>query len=188
MANPLAFISLPNKNKNMKFKIITLLIAFSSIITIAQTKVGTIDSDYILSIMPEAVTVVNMQKEYGKKLDSSFSIKVDEYKLKLEDYKAKEKGLSDLMKKVSQQELMELEKDIQKYQKNGNTLMQLKTDELMRPLYKKLNDAISEVSKANGYTQILTSTGNQFAYIDERFDITDLVIKKLGITVKQSDK
>ena len=59
--------------------------------------------------------------------------------------------------------------------------MQLKQNELMRPLYKILNNAINTVSKENGYTQVLTSTGNQFVYIDEKFDITALVMAKLGV-------
>jgi len=39
------------------------------------------------------------------------------------------------------------------------------------------------VAKENGYTQILTITGNEFAYIDSKFDITELVLKNLGITI-----
>ncbi|MDP4600201.1 MAG: OmpH family outer membrane protein, partial [Polaribacter sp.] len=56
-----------------------------------------------------------------------------------------------------------------------------KQNELMRPLYKKLNDAIELVAKENKFTQILTVQGNQFAYIDEKFDITKLVMNKLGL-------
>ena len=172
----------------MKLKITVLFVAFISTISIAQTKVGTIDSDYIVNYMPEAKTVIKMTQDYGAKLDSSFNIKVQDFKTKLEDYKTKEKDMGPLEKKTVQQELGALEQDINKYQKNGNTLMGLKRDELMRPLYKKLNDAISAVSKENGYTQILTTTGNQFAYIDEKFDITDLVIKKLGIIIPEVKK
>ncbi len=51
----------------------------------------------------------------------------------------------------------------------------------MRPLYNKLSEAIRDVSKANNFTQVLTITGNQFAYVDDKFDITKLVIDKLGI-------
>ncbi|AUC84163.1 hypothetical protein CW731_02110 [Polaribacter sp. ALD11] len=170
----------------MKLKITVLFIAFISTFSSAQTKVGTVDSDYIVNFMPEAKTVIEMTQVYGAKLDSSFSIKVEDFKVRLEDYKAKEKDMGVLEKKTIQQELSALEQDINKYQKNGNTLMGLKRDELMRPLYKKLSDAIAVVSKAGGYTQILTTTGNQFAYIDERFDITDLVIKKLGITIPEA--
>ncbi|MFQ3296582.1 MAG: outer membrane protein [Polaribacter sp.] len=167
----------------MKLKITVLCIAFISSLSIAQSKVGTIDSDYIINIMPEAATVVKMTQGYGAKLDSSFSIKVEDFQTRLEDYKLKEKEMGVLEKKTIQQELATSEQDIKLYQKNGNTLMGLKRDELMRPLYKKLNASISAVAKANGYTQILTIAGNQFAYIDDAFDITSLVIKELGITV-----
>jgi outer membrane protein len=91
-----------------------------------------------------------------------------------------------LEKKTIQQELSALEQDIKQYQKNGNTLMGLKKDDLMRPLYNKLNAAIGAIAKENGYTQVFNLTGNQFAYIDNAFDITDLVIKKLGITIPKS--
>ena len=168
----------------MKSKIILLFIAFLSTISIAQTKVGTIDSEYIVGLMPEVKVVVERAQEYGKRLDSSFTIKLQEYKVKLKDYQDNEKTFSDLIKKTKIEELTNLEQDIKRYQDNGNKLMQLKENELMRPLYKKLNDAISAVSKANRYTQVLTITGNQFAYIDERFDITKLVMSKLGVKEK----
>ncbi|WP_088322693.1 OmpH family outer membrane protein [Polaribacter tangerinus] len=170
----------------MKLNIITLFISLICTITVAQNKVGTIDSDYIINNMPEAKKVVDLAKEYGAKLDSSFSIKVAEFKEKLDDYKQKESEMNDLEKRVIQSELSALDQDIQKYKKNGTTLMGLKRDELMRPLYKRLNDAIASVAKENGYSQIFTTTGNQFGYIDFKYDITDLVIKKLGIVITEN--
>jgi len=74
-----------------------------------------------------------------------------------------------------------LETEVNKSKQKGSQLMRLKENELMKPLYKKLGEAISEVSKENNYTQILTVQGNEFAYIDRNFDITDLVIAKLNI-------
>ena len=60
-------------------------------------------------------------------------------------------------------------------------LMQLRRGEYMRPLYKKIADVVEQVAKENGYTQILTTTGNQFAYFDQKHDITKLVMEKMGI-------
>ena len=165
----------------MKSKITILFIALISSISIAQTKTGTIDNDYIINIMPEAKTVIKMSQAYGAKLDSSFSIKMQDYQTRVADFRKKEKEMGDLMKKTLVKELTALEQDIQKYQKNGNQLMQLKQNELMRPLYKKLNAAISEVVKENGFTHIFEKNGTQFAYIDEKYDITKLVMAKLGV-------
>ena len=165
----------------MKLKITILFIAFISTISIAQTKVGTIDSEYITNLMPEAKIVIKRAQDYGKKLDTSFAIKMKNYQDKIEAYKKAEKTMGELAKKAAIKELTELDQDIKRYQDNGNKLMQLKQNELMRPLYKKLGDAINQVAKENGYTQILTTTGNQFVYLDEKYDITKLVMDKLGI-------
>jgi outer membrane protein len=165
----------------MKSKIILLLITFLSTVSIAQTKVGTIDSEYIISLMPETKIVLEKSQAYGTKLDSSFSIKVNEFQIKLKDFQENQATLSDLMKKTKSKELAEMEDDIKKYQQNGSQLLKLKQNELMRPLYNKLSEAIREVSKANKFTQVLTITGNQFAYIDDAFDITGQVMNKLGI-------
>jgi outer membrane protein len=165
----------------MKLKITILFIAFISTFSIAQTKVGTIDSDYVMGLMPEAKIVLKRSQAYSAKLDSSFTIKVQKIQAKIEDFKKNEKEMGELMKKTMIKEISEEEQDIKKYQTNGNKLMQLKQNELMRPLYKMLSEAINSVAKENGYSQILTTTGNQFAYLDQKFDITKLVMAKLGI-------
>lgn len=147
----------------------------------SQNKVGTINNDYIINLMPEAKIVVQKAQEYGAKLDSSFSIKMQEFQAKVDKFRKEEKEMGELLKKTTVKELTAMENDIKKYQDNGNKLMQLKQNELMRPLYKKLNDAVAAIAKQNGYSQILTINGNGFAYIDENHDITKLVMAKLGV-------
>ncbi|MDG2194341.1 MAG: OmpH family outer membrane protein [Polaribacter sp.] len=147
----------------------------------AQTKLGTIDADLIIGKMPEMTQVLERTKKYGTKLDSAFQVKVNLYQAKIDAYKKAEKTASDADKKTTSQEIFTLEEDINKYKQNGTQLMQLKRDELMRPLYKKLSDIISVVAKEKGYAQVLTTSGNQFAYIDEKHDITQLVLDALDI-------
>lgn len=172
----------------MKSKIVLIIIAFISTITIAQTKVGTIDSEYIVGLMPEVKIVLEKSQAYGAKLDSSLTKKVNDFQVKLKSFQDNQATMSDLMKKANGQELSELDADIKKYQENGTKLMQLRSNELMRPIYSKLNKVIEEISKTNGYTQILTVTGNQFAYIDSKFDITKQVLDKLGIKEVEAEK
>jgi len=166
----------------MKFKI-TLFIAilFSSLSIQAQNKVGTVDSEYILSKMPQMAAVQTRISDYGAKLDSSFNIKVKEYDAKVDAYKKAEKTMTDIVKKSKYEELANLEEDLQKFRQNGITMMQLRRSEYLKPLYKRITEVIAEVAKANGYSQILTITGNELAYLDSKFDITKLVMAKMGI-------
>lgn len=172
----------------MKSKIICVCFIIMSTITVGQTKIGTVDSEYIISLMPETTVVMNRSQAYGAKLDSSFSVKVKKYQLKVEDFKKNEKTLGVLAKQADYNEITEMEADIKKYQLNAKKLMKIKSDELMRPLYKKLSEAIALVSKSENYTQILTISGNEFAYLDVNFDITELVIKSLGIEIPLAEK
>ncbi|MDC1161847.1 OmpH family outer membrane protein [Tenacibaculum sp.] len=163
----------------MKSKIIliALLVSFTSF---SQTKLGTVNSDLIIGKMPQMKTVLKRMEVYAKKLDSSFEIKAKEYSTKIAAFKDAQSTMTEDDKKTKSQEIIGLENDLGRFRENGNKMMQLRRGQYMNPLYKKLNETISEIAKANGYTQILT-VNNEFAYIDERFDITQLVLDKLGI-------
>ena len=165
----------------MKSKIIFFTAILLSLSTFSQTKVGTINSELIIGKMPQMKAVLERVKNYGKKLDSSFNIRTKEYQTKVKAFNDVQKTLPEADKKTRYQELVSLEQDLQKFRVNGTKMMQLQKSEYIRPLYKKLNEVIAEVAKENGYTQILTTGGNEFGYIDERFDITKLVLNKLGI-------
>jgi outer membrane protein len=164
----------------MKLRILAVALFFTSILATGQTKVGSVNSELIVGIMPEMKTVVADLGKYAAKLDSSYQDKVKEYEEKVAAFQ-KLGNVSDNFKKVKLDEISALEQGLQKSQQNGNQLIQLKRNELLRPLYKKISDAITEIAKAEGYTQILTTSGNEFAYVDERFDITQKVMDKLGV-------
>lgn len=166
----------------MKTKITILFAAFLiCFTTTAQTKVGTIDTEYIISLMPQLKSVELRLKIYGSKLDSINQKKLKEYDLKVKTYNKEKKTLTDIQKKAKLSDIAALNKDITQFRQNGNQLMQLRRDEFMKPLYQKLKSIIGIIVKENGYTQILTTTGNDFAYIDSKFDITELALTKLGL-------
>lgn len=172
----------------MKLKLILAAICLFSITASAQTKVGTVNSELIIGLMPETKKVISLINAYGKRLDSSYQIKLKDYQAAVADFEKKQKEFTDNLKRVKYQEIVRLEKELQQSRNTGNQLMEIKRSEVMRPLYKKLSDVIAEISKAEGYTQILTSTGNEFAYIDDKYDITKKVMNKLGIKASEEDK
>ncbi len=155
-----------------------LLIGFS---VNAQTKVGTVNSELIISKMPQLKTVHETIRAYGSKLDSVNAIKINKYESRVKAYNTEIKTLSDAAKKIRANELNLLNKDLASFRDNGTKMMQLRRDELMRPLYQKISEVIVVIAKEKGYTQVLTTTGNEFAYLDDKFDITKLVLAKLNI-------
>ena len=165
----------------MKTKItLCIAILFIGFTSNAQSKVGTVDSEYIITKMPQFNLVQERIKSYGAKLDSIHTKKIAAYDSKVKAFNEASKTFSEADQKAKYAELGALNKDVVMFRENGTKMMQLRKDEFMRPLYKKITDVIETVAKENGYTQILTTTGNEFAYIDSRFDITKLILEKLS--------
>lgn len=163
------------------FKYFLLLVCVSGF---AQTKTGTVDVDFILSKMPEITAVQEGINVYGKSLDDDLSKKMTTYNELIETYKAEENTFTIVVKQAKQDEIVAMEDDIAKFRQNGTKLVNIRRDDLLRPLYTKIGASLEKLAKADGYTQIL-QLNNQVVYFDDTYDITLKVIADLGIVLKE---
>ncbi len=167
-------------------KLLKIAFLFLCVTGFAQSKVGTIDVDYIISQMPELSSVQKQIEDYGKGLDSNLLNKLAEYQTAIDKYKTDEVSLTINQKKGRQDSIIAMENDIQKFQQNGNQLIVLKQEEYLKPLYEKIGIALEKIAKAEGYTQVLMRN-NDVVYIDNRYDLTLAVLKELGIEIKEEE-
>ncbi|SDG70387.1 OmpH family outer membrane protein [Psychroflexus sediminis] len=157
-----------------------------SLTSFAQTKVGTVNNEYILSKMPEIKDVEEKLKVYSAKLDSTIQVKYEAYQVVVEEYNQKEQeGMNDVMKKIKQKEIIDLEEDLKNLQQNSSKMLQIQQDEYLRPLYTKIGRALEAIVKEEGYTQIFDEN-NSIIYIDPKFDLTLKVLERLGIEVQEN--
>ncbi len=164
-------------------KLSLLFIAFIfSFQLLAQSKVGTIDIEYILSKMPELVQVGVDVKTYSDELDNLLQVKYTKYQVLINVYQENETGYTDADKKTKQDEIIDLENEMQQFQQNSSTLIQIRQNELLRPLYMKISEALNVVSNEEKFTQVFT-VDNTIVYLDTNFDITNTVMKKIGLPV-----
>jgi len=167
-------------------KLLKIAFLFLCVTGFAQSKVGTIDVDYIISQMPELSSVQKQIEDYGNGLDSNLLKKLAEYQSAIDKYKTDEFSLTINQKKGRQDSIIAMENDIQKFQQNGNQLIVLKQEEYLKPLYEKIGIALEKIAKAEGYTQVLMRN-NDVVYIDNRYDLTLAVLKELGIEIKEEE-
>ena len=170
----------------MKKLVLVLSLAFISFSSFAQTKVGTIDADYILAQLPEMAQVTEGMKTYNEDLQKDLEKNVADYETLVKDYQANNANFSEEEKKNKETEIISLENDIKSFRQKASVMMQMKRNELTQPLYEKINEAMLQVIQEENYTQILHSGGNTLAYSSEEYDITMKVINKLGITIKET--
>ncbi|MFK5981962.1 MAG: OmpH family outer membrane protein [Flavobacteriaceae bacterium] len=169
-----------------KISILLLLIVTGFQIN-AQSKVGTIDVEFILSQMPELKDAGNDAKIYSEDLNAQLQLKITKYQDQFKTYQETEASLSESDKNTKQQELVALEQDIQQFQQNSNSLVQVRQNELLRPLYSKINDALQIVAADGMFTQIFT-INETLVFIEPRLDVTFLVMTKMGLPLPTKEE
>lgn len=164
-------------------RFLKIAVFFIGLTAFSQGKVGAVDIDYIISNMPEMTSVKVEIEKYGTEMDATLNKKIEEYKALAQVYEAQEMEFTIAQRKEKQTELINMESDIQKFQQNGAKLMELKQQEVLRPLYNKIAISLERVAKAQGFTQVMQSTVD-IVYLDPNYDLTEPILKEMGITVK----
>ena len=167
-----------------KLSILLVIAIIFSIQLNAQSKVGTVDVEYIISNMPELEQVRTDVTSYNDGLESQSKLKINTFQTLVDSYQQNESTYTEAIKKGKQSEIIALENDIKQFQQNSNKLIQLKQDELIQPLYQIIGDALNAVSKEEKFTQVFT-INNNIVYLDPKMDLTIKVMKKMGLPIPQ---
>ncbi|MEJ6792667.1 MAG: OmpH family outer membrane protein [Lacinutrix sp.] len=166
------------KQKTFFSIVLFSLMAFSAF---AQTtlKVGYADIDYILGNMPETIKAqADLDIVKDRLIKTRDSLVID-YNTKLKEYKENAETLVPATKKETEIKLTQIERGIQRFEADIQTAINIKKDELLKPIYNRIGVLITTVAKQNRYTHIINSQidGNSvLLYAEEKTDISDLVI------------
>lgn len=165
-------------------RIILLLLIITSVNVSAQSKVGTINTEFIISQMPELKEVQSQMEAYNKELGQKIQNKYTEYQELVQKFEEEKDSLNEVVRKIRENEIYDMEQNINKLQQNSQKLARVKRDELMRPLYEKIGTAIEKVVQEQGYTQIFNEN-NGLVYGSPEDDLTEEVLDEMGIEVKK---
>lgn len=173
------------KTKKMnKVRIILMLTVMAiSATTFAQKsqKTGFINSNELLSTMPERMTVQKELETYTAELRTTLDAMSKEYETKVAAFQSKQDVMTDIIKQTKIKEITDLEKRITEFQQTAEADLQKKEQALLKPIVDKAKDAIKAVAIENGYTSIEDTSSGLVIYFDEKYDILSLVKKKLGM-------
>ncbi len=147
----------------------------------AQSKIGTIDAEYILNQLPEIQEVNKELEGYGQELQSDLQETIQQYEQQVQSYQEHHETYTETQRQEKEQEIMALENEIQGFRQKAQVMMQMKRNELTNPLYQKINEAMQAVIQEEGYTQIFHAGSNALAFSSEGSDITLKVMSRLGL-------
>jgi len=163
-------------------KIGSLAIMLMGIATAVQAqKFGYVNSSAILAELPEVKQAESnleaLQGQLQKKGESMVKALQEDF---VELQKQVQAGtLAPKQQSEEEQRLQAEEQKIAKFEQNMRKQIQEKREELLSPIYEKVNDAIKAVAEENDY-QFIFDQG-VLLYAEDSQNVNDLVKAKLGV-------
>jgi outer membrane protein len=151
----------------------------------AQTwKFGHINSDELIQAMPEYDSATVKLEKFRKDLINALELMTVELNNKNAAYEKEAKTLTDIVRQNKEQELVDMNRRIQEFQTNAQTQLQDKQVELFQPIYAKVDKAIKDVGKENGFTYVFDVAKGSLLYFDETKSTNVLVLAKAKLGLK----
>lgn len=151
-----------------------------------QEKIGFFSSSKLVSLFPEAKTIqVEIEKMSTEKQAVGTALE-QELKAKVENFEKEKAGMAQILQESRVEEIRNLEVKIKNYYAAARKEIDTKRQELLKPVFEKVNAGIKKVAEKHKFTAIIDlDTGGQFLlYIDESRNILDLMKTELGLTEK----
>ena len=166
----------------IKLTIVLLVVVVSTSVFGQKTvKIGHINSNELLSAMPERTKIQKDLETYATDLRTTLETMRKEYEVKIKDFQGKQDVMTEVIKNSKIKEITDLEKRITDFQQTAEADLQKKEEELLQPVIDKAKEAINTVAKEGAYTYVLDSSVGVVLYSVEGDDILPLVKKKLGL-------
>lgn len=164
------------------FLTLTLLVA-ASIFTFAQ-KFGYVDTEYILSNIPEYAEANKQIDELSVKWQGEIEAKFQEIDGLYKKFQTEAPLLTDDMKRKSENAIIAKEKEAKELQKkrfgNNGDLFK-KQQELLRPIQDKVYNAIEKRALEKNFVFIFDRADNSnILYADTKVDLSNDILEDMG--------
>lgn len=146
-------------------------------------KFGIVKSQEIIQMLPEVKEASANIETFGAQLQKKYQQMITTLQTKYQDLERKQaqgeispKQLEEEAKKLKEEEMQ-----LAQYEQTSQQQIVEKQNTLMKPIMEKINKAIEEVAKENGYTYIFDGSTGFVLYADSATDVSTLVKGKLGL-------
>jgi len=166
----------------LRLSIVVVFLLIGTTSFAQNLKFGHINSQELLSLMPERDSAQVVLENYAQQLEDQLETMQVEYNNKVQQYLANQENYTDLIKQTKEQELTDLQERITGFQNTAQQTIQQKEAQLIQPIIDKAEKAIKEVAEEQGFTYIFDlARGTILYFSDASQDILPLVKAKLNI-------
>lgn len=174
-----------NKLLNMKIKrLLVIALAMMPLALAAQMKIATVDVQAVFDAMPESKVASERLAKASQQYKAEYELMQQEFNNKYAAYQsmAVDKDVPATIRDRRVREIQDGNRDIEAFLEKSKANLESLKQSLETPIYNKINNAISEVGDAGGYTYIIDVSKTPVAYSGAgAIDLTTAVKKALGV-------
>lgn len=164
----------------LKKILLAVILALPMFVSAQTIKIGLVNSETILTAMPESATAQQSLANLSKQLEDQMKQLQDEMNRKVEEFKALGEDTPTTIQEQKMKDIQDYQAKLETFYQNAQQELSRKQQELMAPIISKINDAIKSVGQEGNYT-IIQETAAVLYFGAPAEDITPLVKAKLGI-------
>jgi len=165
--------------------ILALIIVSAGVTTTSAQKFGYVDTDFILSKIPEYREAQDEIEKLSLAWQDEIQGKYKEIEGMYDNLQAEEVLLTKEMKDERLADIKKKEDEVKEYQKKifgFEGLFFLKKKELIKPIQDKVFEAVEKVAKEHRLQVVFDKSGELvMIYTDPIHDYTDYVLEELGL-------
>ncbi len=167
--------------KLFKVALIAGCLFFAGNIAEAQSKIGHINSNQVVELMPETKVVQKQIQDYSKTYSDQLTALQTELTTNAQAYDAKRATMTDAARAAKEAELQDQNKRLQDFNTTARQKVDEKTKSLSDPLFTKLRAAIRAVAKEKGYNYVLDTSQTELLVSPDADNLMAAVKAKLGL-------
>jgi len=167
----------------MKKFILAVILLTATLVVKAQDKIGHINSQEIVALMPATKSAEAQMKTLGDQKEATLASLNSEYENKVAAYQRDLPTMTDIVRQTREKEIVDLEAKIKAYYQSAQQELGQKRDALLLPVIEKIQAAVDKVAAANGYTYVIDMANSVglIAYKTDSRDLTAKVKAELGL-------
>lgn len=173
----------------IKFFVTAAFVLMTGLFANAQTpamKIGYTSVDYVLVNLPESKEIDSKLKAEEAQYSKMLQDKIATFQKEYEDFNKNAGTWSEIIRNDKMKKLENDQTSINEFQQQIQQQIQKKQQTLISPVIEKIQKAIDDVAKENGYTWVFNvDAGNGIVSIlvaPKEDDLSNLVFKKMGVT------
>jgi outer membrane protein len=144
----------------------------------AQTKVAHINTDMLLSLMPESKALTVELEKLGKTYEAELKAEQAKLEAKLKKYDAEAASQTDEVNQKRGAEVQQDDQNLRQASQVAREDINNKRNEKLKPILEKAKKAIEDVAKEKGFTYVLDAST---LIVANGTDLLPAVKAKLGI-------